>query len=154
MTTTDWIRTCEGCGSDFRRKPGKRRARFCSKSCASTVTARARTGDRNSNWRGGMTSHPLYDSYLQMVARCHDENHPRYADYGGRGITVCDRWRDDFWTYVADVGARPEGMSLDRIDNDSGYRPDNVRWATASQQVRNSRPGWVKRHRNEKGQFA
>lgn len=111
-------------------------------------------GPANPNWRGGKTSHPLYDIYLDMVARCHRTTHARYADYGGRGVTVCGRWRGDFWAFVADVGPRPEGVgptgrathTLDRIDNDRGYEPNNVRWATAHEQSQNKR-GYGLEHR-------
>jgi hypothetical protein len=75
-----------------------------------------------------------------MLRRCHDPNHPQYADYGGRGIMICDRWQNDFWAYVNDIGPQPaEGMSVDRIDNDGNYEPGNCRWATPSQQSYNRR---------------
>lgn len=96
--------------------------------------------EANSNWRGGKTKHPLYDIYMDMLGRCRRPTHQRYADYGGRGITVCERWRADFWSFVADMGERPPGRSLDRTDNDKGYSPDNCRWATAKEQRANRRP--------------
>jgi hypothetical protein len=76
-----------------------------------------------------------------MLQRCRDLNHTRFKHYGGRAgnpITVCDRWLK-FEAFLADVGLRPEGTSIDRIDNDQGYFPGNVRWATTSEQRRNQR---------------
>ena len=81
--------------------------------------------------------HPLYPCFRNMKARCFNQNHPKYRLYGARGITVCDRWRNDFQAFVADMGDRPEGHSLDRIDNDGDYTPENCRWATVHQQVNN-----------------
>lgn len=110
--------------------------------------AGGRGGERNANWRGGKTKHELYRVYMDMVGRCHRPTHPRYSDYGGRGIQVCAEWRDNFWTFVRDVGERPPGKtpsgralySLDRIDNDGDYEPGNVRWATPQEQLKNTRP--------------
>ena len=82
-------------------------------------------------------SHPLYKSYQMMMARCFNPNHKSYSYYGGRGITVCTRWIVDFWAFVEDMGERPEGMTLDRIDGDGNYDPLNCKWSTHSEQMSN-----------------
>jgi hypothetical protein len=87
----------------------------------------------------GMTNSPEYRSWAAMKTRCLNPNGHAFNYYGGRGIAVCDRWRDSFEAFYADMGPRPTGRSLDRIDNDRGYEPDNCRWATATEQNNNRR---------------
>lgn len=96
-------------------------------------------GESNPNWRGGKSSHELYDTYNDMLGRCTRPTHHRWSSYGGRGIDVCQRWRDDFWNFVDDMGPRPAGFSIDRIDNDGDYEPSNCEWADQSQQSKNRR---------------
>lgn len=81
-----------------------------------------------------------YHSWDAMLQRCTNPNHKAYKNYGGRGIAVCDRWRD-FEAFLADMGEPPEGLTLDRYpNNDGNYEPENCRWATREEQNAGRRP--------------
>lgn len=80
-----------------------------------------------------------YLAWAAAKQRCTNRNHPSWWHYGGRGITMCDAWLDSFETFLADMGEAPEGLELERIDNDGPYAPWNCTWATRSQQVKNQR---------------
>jgi hypothetical protein len=80
----------------------------------------------------------LFWIWSDMRGRCSNSNHRQYRDYGGRGVTVCDRWQT-FSNFAEDMGDRPDGLSLDRVDNSKGYGPENCQWATRQEQNSNRR---------------
>lgn len=86
----------------------------------------------------GMSNTKIFGIWRSMLSRCENKNCAAYKDYGARGITVCDEWHS-FDVFFADMGHRPEGKSLDRIDNDKGYCKENCRWASRDEQIANRR---------------
>jgi hypothetical protein len=98
------------------------------------------SGENNANYKHGKMHTAEYNTWLRMKQRCYNENTHYYKNYGGRGITVCDRWLESYENFLADMGMRPSKThSLDRINNDEGYSPENCRWGTKTEQSFNRR---------------
>lgn len=108
-----------------------------------TATIVSETRWKNSHGHAAKGKDPLYCLWLRIRRRCHNPKAHNYKWYGGRGIQVCEEWRHDAGAFIAYIekhlGPRPDGMSLDRVDNDKNYEPGNIRWATAAEQARNRR---------------
>lgn len=131
-----WICRCD-CGSTV-EVVGKSLREGDTKSCGCIIRDRGKAFNE-------MIRHPEYGTWIRMKHRCHSSSDVAYADYGGRGIKVCDSWRESFYAFLADVGPRPSSLhTLGRINNDGNYQPGNVRWETFAEQSRNKRSTvWV-----------
>ena len=120
----------------------------CSCSCGKIIDIRAyelvkgqkSCGCQNiRNYKHGMYKTKIYNIWKLMISRCGNPHNPNYSNYGGRGITVCEEWKKSFINFHKDMGNPPDGMSLDRIDNDGNYCPQNCKWSTQVEQSRNTR---------------
>jgi len=117
--TTKWYVACRMCGQGF----------FIA------TTKQIRAGTKHC-----VCLEPTRTSWRDMIQRCTNKNHAQYKDYGGRGIGICDGWRNSFVSFMQDMGRRPEGKTLDRYPNRNGnYEPGNCRWATKKDQAQNRR---------------
>lgn len=129
LTTGRWACLCD-CGATVQKRANDLlRAKICSRSCA-----------LNANHKHGGVGTKEYHAWTDIKYRCFNPKHPRAKDYGGRGISMCPEWKENFTVFFAYVGPAPSpAHALDRIDNDKGYEPGNVRWVTVSENNNNRR---------------
>ena len=126
---------CIECSSSFARCI--RGQRFCSLSCSSTATNRLRDKSTYAKKHGENRKTVEYNIWQGMISRCTNPRNPRYHRYRGRGISVCERWRN-YESFLSDMGRRPSvEHSIDRVNNNGNYDPSNCRWATRSEQYAN-----------------
>lgn len=141
---------CGTCGKQFETTQARRRngrGKYCSKTC----------GNRATSTKHGHTTKTgqsrTYSTWAGMLQRCTNPKAEKYSRYGGAGIDVCDEWRS-FARFLKDMGERPDGKTLDRIDSDKGYSKENCRWATPAEQQSHLRSNVIVWYRGEKFHLA
>jgi len=108
-----------------------------------------REGEGNPNYKHGGWKTKEYNIWNAMRQRCTNPNSQKWKHYGEKGIKVCDRWMNSFENFIEDMGTKPEGYSLDRINPYGNYEPDNCRWATYKTQNNNLKKHWDKKNKNQ-----
>lgn len=127
------VKPCNECGKPMTVNQAvldRGRGKCCSRSCH----ARQKGRTHNHSYS------PTYISWVHMRRRCNDPKFPKYERYGAVGIRVCDQWNNSFANFLADMGERPAGKTIDRIDSSRGYFPDNCKWSTPKEQSSHLRP--------------
>lgn len=120
--------SCAQCGRTRTVRSSRADRPYCSLACYAEALKRPGRGT------------PTYSTWRSMKKRCLNPGHRSWPHYGGRGITICDAWLESFDAFLADMGERPDGTTLDRINPDGNYEPGNCRWATVLEQRHNRRP--------------
>ncbi len=134
MNSTPKLCAFKGCGRPYHSKG------WCGKHYLRVWSTGSVDDPKRLQERHGMSRTPVYKVWHAMIRRCENPADPRYSSYGGRGIKVCQRWRDSYIAFLRDMGDRPSSThSIDRIDVDGNYEPSNCKWATNKEQTNNTR---------------
>lgn len=132
-----WLCMCD-CGA-FPVVTGENLRKEITTSCGCFHRERLAQSGKAASTTHGKSKSKTYSVWANMKDRCHNPNNHAFALYGGRGIQVCERWRNSFAAFVEDMGEQPQGLTLDRIDVNGGYEPGSCRWASWTVQANNKR---------------
>lgn len=131
MRIKEWIKkNCKECGTEFEVTPTHSYKVFCTPLCRKEHNKKGKRHSKVSS---------TYRSWSHMKSRCLNPNIDNFQNYGGRGIKVCERWMESFDNFLQDMGERPDGMTLDRLNTNENYEPSNCKWSTDAEQRRNKR---------------